>query len=97
MPLTISESIAGRDRLILLGGIVAISLLAWLYLARMAADAGGMQAHAAHLHGGIPAFWLVFVMWTVMMIAMMLPSASPFVLCFAAVHRRRWLRRRYVG
>ena len=34
--------------------------------------------------------WLaVLTMWTVMMAAMMLPSAAPMVLCFAALNRRR--------
>ncbi len=34
--------------------------------------------------------WLaVFAMWTVMMVAMMLPSAAPMILCFAALNRRR--------
>jgi predicted metal-binding membrane protein len=34
--------------------------------------------------------WLaVFTMWTVMMAAMMLPSAVPMILCFAALNRRR--------
>ncbi len=34
--------------------------------------------------------WLaVFVMWAVMMAAMMLPSAAPMVMCFSALNRRR--------
>jgi predicted metal-binding membrane protein len=34
--------------------------------------------------------WLaVFIMWAVMMAAMMLPSAAPMVLCFAGLNRRR--------
>ena len=34
--------------------------------------------------------WLaVFVMWAVMMAAMMLPSMAPMVVCFAALNRRR--------
>ncbi len=34
--------------------------------------------------------WLaVFTMWSIMMAAMMLPSATPMVLCFAALNRRR--------
>ena len=34
--------------------------------------------------------WLaVFIMWAVMMAAMMLPSAAPMVLCFADLNRRR--------
>ena len=43
----------------------------------------------------MPAVWdsgyavVMFVMWWVMMIAMMLPSAAPMVLLFAAVNRKR--------
>src|SRR5271156_1885913 len=34
--------------------------------------------------------WLaVFIMWAVMMAAMMLPSAAPMVLCFGELNRRR--------
>ena len=34
--------------------------------------------------------WLaVFIMWAVMMAAMMLPSASPMVMCFGELNRRR--------
>ncbi len=89
MPRTITESILGRDRLVLLGGVAALSLLSWLYLVRMAAGATGTHAHAGHAHAVVPAFGLAFGMWAVMMVAMMLPSVSPFVLCFAAVHRQR--------
>src|SRR5436305_423103 len=32
---------------------------------------------------------LLFVMWAVMMVAMMAPTAAPMVLTFAAVNRRR--------
>jgi len=34
-------------------------------------------------------FAFMFVMWAVMMVAMMLPSAAPMILTFAAVQRRR--------
>lgn len=37
--------------------------------------------------------WLTFLMWTVMMAAMMIPSASPYLLLFAAVNRKRRLAR----
>ena len=69
-----------RDQAIFLGGAAAVSLLAWAWLARMTA------AGAVHSHGDFPT---VFVMWTVMMIAMMLPSALPFTLAFGAEHQRR--------
>jgi predicted metal-binding membrane protein len=32
---------------------------------------------------------LVFLMWTVMMVAMMVPAASPVILLFAEINRRR--------
>lgn len=85
----ITESMLTRDRPILLGGVAVITLLSWLYLIRMAAGAAGMESHAAHMHAESPAFWLTFAMWSIMMVAMMLPAASPFVLCFAATHRQR--------
>jgi predicted metal-binding membrane protein len=34
-------------------------------------------------------FLLVFVMWSVMMVAMMVPSAAPMILTFAAINRKR--------
>ena len=33
--------------------------------------------------------WMTFVMWAVMMAAMMLPAAIPMVLAFAAMNRQR--------
>lgn len=68
-----------RDRMIFLAGAAGISTLAWLYLARMA---------RGHSHGSAD-FGIAFVMWTIMMIAMMLPSALPFVWAFGGEHGRR--------
>jgi predicted metal-binding membrane protein len=68
-----------RDRMIFLAGAAGISAVAWLYLARMA---------RGHMHGSAD-FGIAFVMWTIMMIAMMLPSALPFVWAFGGEHRRR--------
>jgi len=65
--------------MIFLAGAGGLSAVAWLYLARI--------GHG-HVHG--PAsFEIAFVMWTIMMIAMMLPSALPFVWAFGGEHRRR--------
>jgi predicted metal-binding membrane protein len=38
---------------------------------------------------GPTAVLLLFVMWAVMMVAMMVPSAAPMVLAFLRVNRRR--------
>jgi Predicted metal-binding integral membrane protein (DUF2182) len=46
-------------------------------------------AAAAADAGWTPGYWLiVFFMWTAMMVAMMLPSASPMVLLYARVVRQ---------
>ena len=34
-------------------------------------------------------FWLMFLMWAIMMVGMMLPSAAPMILLFATVNRRQ--------
>ena len=72
------------DRAIFLSGAALVSIVAWAYLARMAhAPTGRVHAHAS------TGFAAIFLMWTVMMIAMMLPSALPFVFAFGAEHRAR--------
>ncbi|MCY7340041.1 MAG: DUF2182 domain-containing protein [Sphingomonas bacterium] len=68
---------AGRERTVLVGGIAALALLAWAYLAR-----GGEMTMAAD-------FALVLAMWWVMMVAMMLPSAAPAILLYARVRNSR--------
>ena len=88
------EAALRRDRLIVAAGLLALTALAWVYIARMA---NMMPAH----HGMAMAQarpWSVadtgglVVMWIVMMIAMMLPSVTPVILLFANVSRRRRLQ-----
>jgi predicted metal-binding membrane protein len=81
-----------RDRLLVGAGLLAAALLAWAYLfydARRMSDAAACCTMASL--GGSPfaALLSLFVMWSVMMIAMMLPTALPMVLTFAAVSRNR--------
>jgi predicted metal-binding membrane protein len=73
-----------RDRAILLAGAATITALTWLYLVRMAT---GAHSHATMDVGAL------FIMWVVMMVAMMLPSTLPFVFVFQAEHVRRRARR----
>lgn len=78
-----------RDRLLILGGLAVLTLLAWGYMAEMAGRMHAAPA-AAHLQTwGVSDFFTAFGMWSVMMMGMMLPSASPMVLTFSGVHRRR--------
>lgn len=92
------ERIAQRDRLVVLAGLIALTLLAWLYLLRMAGDmramAGEQNMHAAmgmpDMAGwGAASLFGLFLMWTVMMVGMMLPSAAPTLLLVTSVYRRR--------
>ncbi len=81
---------AGRTMiLVALAGLTGIS---WLYLIDLAADMGGGVSGAM---GASLTTWsayrflLMFVMWWVMMVGMMVPSAAPMILTFATINRRR--------
>jgi predicted metal-binding membrane protein len=72
-----------HDRLIVGAALAAAASLAWLWLWRNAsADMASMAPMA-------PAVWTpsyllaAFAMWALMMVAMMLPSASPMILFYA--------------
>jgi len=89
---TALEAIVQRDRWILLSGLIAISALAWAYTISLSTDPHH-AAHAALL--APPRAWtaadlaITFGMWTVMMLAMMLPTAAPLVLGLAKISRGR--------
>jgi len=80
-----------QERVIVLTAIIGVVAIAWIYLLNMAA---GMQRVAAMEVVGIKPwgpidFVLIFLMWTVMMIGMMIPGATPAILNFAALSRER--------
>ena len=68
--------------------------LAWgyiVYVAQSNTDIGmsmGVAAGNMRSWSGVD-FALMFIMWAVMMVAMMVPSAAPMILLFATVNRRR--------
>lgn len=90
-----------RDRWAIIIGMAIISLLTWAYMVVMAAPGLVGRSH----HGAMPdlAAWdlnlLVMgaVMWSVMMIAMMLPTAAPMVLGFSRVLHRQQAEARAKG
>lgn len=71
-----------RDRLALFGGLAAVAAICWLYLLDMAADMDAMPAMSGAMTMP-PGFGWLFVMWSVMMAAMMLPSALPMIHAYA--------------
>jgi predicted metal-binding membrane protein len=87
------ETFLRRERLIIGGCLAAMVILAWLYLlhtktAMSDVDMPGMVMLDLH-EWGLTTVLLLFVMWTVMMVAMMVPSAAPMILAFLTVNQRR--------
>lgn len=92
------ERLVRRDRLVAACAIAILTLFAWIYLTRMAtamhAAASEAAMHAAMGMNGMDEWGTgdvaaLFVMWVVMMVGMMLPSAAPMILLVAATHRRQ--------
>ena len=80
-----------RERVVIVLALAGVTAIAWLYL--FVARQGMDMSRAAM--GDMPdmampfaAPW-VFAMWWVMMLGMMLPSAAPMILTFAALQRRK--------
>ena len=92
--LNAAASLPWRDRIVIWGALCALTILSWLYLVRMPMPSSemmmmdGMQmAMPMPYQGTMQEAWLTFVMWAVMMVAMMVPSVAPVVLMFARIRR----------
>src|SRR3984893_887804 len=90
------ERLLLRDRWIVGGCFAAIAVLAWLWLCRewaaMAPDTSmsGMEMPSAAMASPSDAAAYLasaFVMWFLMMIAMMLPSATPMIMLYGGLAR----------
>lgn len=81
-----------RDHVLVAGGLLAVTTLCWLWIVPMARDMyGPMTGASAWMMTGtwdLRYLLLSWAMWGVMMAAMMLPSASPMLLLYAAVAGR---------
>jgi|TARA_B100002003_G_scaffold114308_1_gene105754 predicted metal-binding membrane protein len=93
-PVTTLETVLRRDRVVVTAGLVGVAALGWIYLLYLARDMSGMgmsadMAMPQMQTWGAVDLALLFVMWAVMMVAMMVPSASPLILVVAAANRKR--------
>src|SRR5271156_211759 len=97
------EVVLRRDRVVVGAALLVVTALAWAYLLWLAhdMDMGGMDMTGFRM---IPAgigimlpanepwraveFAYVFLMWAVMMVGMMAPSAAPMILMYARVGRQ---------
>ena len=91
---TTLEAVLRRDRAVVTAGLVGVAALGWVYLLYLARDMAGMDmrtdmAMPRMQTWGVVDLALLFVMWAVMMVAMMVPSASPLLLMVAAANRKR--------
>jgi predicted metal-binding membrane protein len=87
-----------RDRAFLSGGLIALSLLSWIYTFGLVDGAWSSLMAMPQRHGWtLRDLVLTFLMWAVMMIAMMTPSVTPTVLLIATVERRRGEARPMAG
>jgi predicted metal-binding membrane protein len=79
----------GGGRVIVL--LAVITLASWIWITAMARDMyGSMQGASAWMMTTVwdwPHIVLLWLMWAVMMTAMMLPSAAPLILLYAAAAR----------
>jgi predicted metal-binding membrane protein len=90
--MTVVERAVRRERRLVLVLVLLLVVPCWAWIAWMARDMyGAMTGPSAWM---MTATWdaphvaLLFLMWTAMMIAMMLPSASPLLLLYGSVVRR---------
>jgi predicted metal-binding membrane protein len=80
-----------RERVVIVLALVGVTAIAWLYLimARRGMDMSVQKmGDMPDMATPFAAPW-VFAMWWVMMVGMMLPSAAPMILTFAALQRRK--------
>ena len=93
---SVFEAVLRRDRAVVVVALILVISLSWLWILTGAGT--GMSAiEMTRMPRDMmmtPAIWtpayaaLMFLMWWVMMLAMMLPSAAPVLLIFARIRRQ---------
>jgi predicted metal-binding membrane protein len=86
------EAAARRDRGFLLAGLFGISALAWAYTIALSVDHAGAADALLHAHArpwAATELGTSFLMWVVMMVAMMAPTAAPMLLALDRIGRAR--------
>ncbi len=97
---SVIERAVKRDRTIVLVALISVVLLSWVYVLtgagmRLSVFEMTRMSGSGAMGVLVPAQWsreyagVMFLMWWVMMIAMMLPSATPMVLLFAMMNRKQ--------
>lgn len=85
-----------RDRVAIITALAGVTALAWVYLVHMAmrmdvmmdTEMPGMSMMTGVRAWSVGDFVIMLLMWVVMMIGMMVPTAIPMTLIYAAVARK---------
>ena len=84
-----------KDRYVVLFALLFLCVLSWLYIIYLYNQMYPMNMDALFFAMPMTAKWqwtdfvLLFLMWFVMMIAMMTPSVAPLVIVFGMINRKR--------
>jgi predicted metal-binding membrane protein len=81
-----------RDKVTVVFCMATVTLIAWVYMIRMAfemTEAGMSVSDPCMVDWSLRDFRMIFSMWSMMMVAMMLPTVAPIILIFSAVNRQR--------
>ena len=81
-----------RERAMVLAAIAILIVLAWAYTIRVALESATMSDAMAMpnmMPWSTADFGYMFVMWAVMMVAMMLPSVTPMIFLYGRVRAKR--------
>jgi predicted metal-binding membrane protein len=85
--------VARRDRMLVLGALIVLAALAWVYTIYLAhgssPTAVDVMALPMAMVWSATDFVFMFAMWAVMMFAMMLPSVTPTVMIYERVRAKR--------
>ena len=76
-----------RDRAAVAAGLVGVAALSWVYLVVLSAEMPDMPEAMTAMRmkpWGMAELVLMFLMWAVMMVGMMVPSAAPMILTCVA-------------
>jgi predicted metal-binding membrane protein len=92
------EKLLKRDRLIIIIGLFGVILVAWVYTLSLMRGFGlsdiDPEIIFPHTHAWTRSgFFLNFLMWTVMQVAMMTPTAVPMLLFYTKITRQRYPER----
>lgn len=90
--MTAGAELPRRDRVAIILALLGLAALSWLYIYLQVEAMDEMAAPIAFGRWAAGHFALNFAIWWIMMPGMMLPSATPMILTFATVNRRKRAR-----